>query len=137
MKTTILNTAKAVIGITIILIVFASCRKELNIDNATNNEVEVTKFKEIKTASSFDWRLTQTITFLVTPSTCPIKFERTLTISSEDGREVFLSVLLSASDSYSTTLFIPSRIKNVKITFGSLNKYVAISNKTIKFDYIQ
>jgi len=103
--------------------------------SASTEKLTISSFKDIISSASFDWQLSRTVTLYVlgTPSSAIVV--KSLKVSSEDGSEVFLTVLLDAENDYTSTLLLPSKVLKVKITYGSLVKTVDILDKTISFDY--
>jgi len=117
---------------------FTSCNKTIILEAPITKSIETPAalgFKDILSASSFDWRLTQMVTLNVlgTPSSSIVV--KSLKVSSIDGSEVFLTVLLDAGSDYTSNLLISPQLLKVKITFGSLVKTVDIIDKTVSFDY--
>lgn len=139
MKTSICKTVRLTLIISVVLLFFTSCQKTLSTatpDKSVPDEsVKALKFKDIKTSASFDWKLNQTVTLNVLGTPSSAKVEKSLFVCSEDGSQVFLTVLLDAETDYTTTLTIPSKVLKVKIIYGSISKTTDIVDKTISFDY--
>jgi len=132
------HTGRLIFEVTVILLFFTSCDKTIITEAPITKSVETPaalNFKDILSASSFDWRLTRMVKLIVlgTPSSAIVV--KSLKVSSIDGSEVFLTVLLDAENDYSFNMLISSQSLKVKITFGSLVKTVDIVGKTVSFDY--
>jgi hypothetical protein len=122
---------------TLVTIGLSSCKKDL-IENATptNNTSSINQFKEIKTSENFDWKTTKEITLNVYGYKTINTVSGTLRVSTVDDKIIFHQALQTMEQSGTIKLTIPSHIKDVKISFGSIQKTFNTSQSTIEFEYL-
>lgn len=109
-------------------LVATSCKK-------TSNTPPVTKFSEIKTSNTFDWKTTRKINFQVTGIPTLVNEKNLLMVSSADGKEVYFKNFMAMSQNLSTTVVIPRGVTNVLVSFGTIKKTMAVTGGTLDFNY--
>lgn len=108
---------------------FASCKKT----NSTN--AEPGKFKDIKAADGFNWSTTQKVNFQVDGLPFAVKEKNMLTVSSTDGKSVYLKQFVAMSQNITTSFLAPRGVSSLLVSFGTIQKTVAITGGNASFTY--
>jgi hypothetical protein len=129
-----MKNLKLIAGIAL-LIAASSCTKVKDVES-TPNTYKPGSFKEIKVADNFNWNTTNNISLSVQgfESISPIR--NTFIVSSEDQKEVYFASNTLMSESFTTNIDLPSHVKQVRVTFGSISKVLDVNAKNINFDYL-
>ncbi|OYU95002.1 MAG: hypothetical protein CFE21_11880 [Bacteroidetes bacterium B1(2017)] len=130
MKTLTIVSALLVFGLT-------SCKKDiLEKATPTSNIVPVSNFKEIKASENFDWKTSKEINLKIFGFKTASPISRTLIVSSIDDKIVFYQGLQVMEQDGLIKLTIPSHIKDIKVTYGSIQKTLSVSQSELQFDYL-
>lgn len=129
MKKLMILSLIAIVGLT-------SCKKQLTEKQDKPNDNKVTKFSELKTSESFDWKTTNEITFKYVgiPTIEPVR--TTLTISSEDGKKIFYAGNQEMAKSFEMKLAVPTNMNNLVVKYGAVSKTFSTSLSQISFDIL-
>lgn len=118
-------------------IVLSSCKKLENpIPNEPSNPGGVSKFSDLKTNPNFNWSTEKdfTIEVLGLKTLSPVK--GTLTIISSDGKSTIYKGNHLMEESFTINTKVAINLKEVKLTFGSIEKSYTISGNKLQVDYI-
>lgn len=133
-----MKTIKSITVTAILLgiISMASCKKDVELQK--ENPVipgSATSFKEMKVSPTFNWKSAQVVALKVEAANSPITITNTLIVKTESG-EVIFKKLQNMNDSYTGALTLPTSLKKVVISFGSITKTVDIVGSTINFNFV-
>jgi hypothetical protein len=114
----------------------SSCKKNLTENQDLPKGNTTTKFSELKTTESFDWKTNKELTFNYVgfPTINPVK--TTLTISSEDGKVVLYSGMQEMSANLEVKLAIPTNMGTIKVKYGAVEKTYQTNVSKISFDIL-
>jgi hypothetical protein len=113
-----------------------SCKKDL-IERATPvSSNSVSKFSEIKASETFDWKTSKAITLQVKGFQSISDAKSTLKVTSLDGKIIFYQAAHAMSETFNTQIMVPSHIKDLSISYGSIQKNVSTSINNISFNYL-
>lgn len=125
------NLKTSVFVLSISMAVFG-CKK---VENASNIDNPVTNFKQIVTNPNFNWSNTNQVTLKIAAANTPVLIANTLVLKTESG-DVLLKKHHKINESFLGTITLPKSIKKVIVTYGSIQKTVAITNNTIDFNFV-
>ncbi len=108
---------------------FASCKK------TSNTTTDPGKFKDIKAADGFNWSTTQKVTLQVQGLPFAVKEKNMLVVSSSDGKRVYLKQFVAMSQNITNTFLAPRGASNLLVSFGTIQKTVAITGGNASFTY--
>lgn len=111
-----------------------SCKKDL-MSVGDPSITPINSFKEIKTSTNFDWKTSAPVLINITPIPTLSNITNTLLIKTENGDVVF-SKLQTMSESFSGEVLVPTKIKKLVVSFGSISKTLDIENNQINFNYL-
>jgi hypothetical protein len=126
---------KLLTGIAII-IAASSCTKINDADYIPTNSPKANNFKEIKVANNFNWSTTNNIELNVLGFASISPISNTFIVSSENQKEVYFASNTLMSESFTANFDLPSHVKQVRVTFGSISKVLDVNAKNINFDYL-
>jgi hypothetical protein len=113
------------------IIIASSCKKTAQPAPATT----VNKFTDIKASSSFDWSTTQKISFQINGISIAASETNLMKVMSTDGKNIYYKQFLAMSTNLTTTIDVPRGTTSVLVTYGSIQKTVAISGNSASFNY--
>jgi hypothetical protein len=122
-----------------LLALTSSCKKDLFIEQSptpSDNVAKVDKFNKIKTSDAFNWESTKLIDFTVSGMSDMTGISNTLKVTNVAGDVEYLKVKLSMSDNFQSKISIPSNVKLIKVSYGSITKIYNPQTGSVKFDYI-
>ncbi len=127
------------ISIIAVIAIFAltSCKKTL-MDKVTppSDPNKVSQFNQIKASSNFDWKTTKTIQLNVQGFATPAPINKTLWVTSTDGKTVYYNALHLMDQNLTAQLTIPSNISEIMVSYGTINKKYSTQLSTIIFDFM-
>lgn len=126
---------KLLTGIAII-IAASSCTKIKDADYTPTTSPKANNFKEIKVADNFNWSTTNNIKLNVLGFASISPISNTFIVSSENQKEVYFASNTLMSESFTANFDLPSHVKQVRVTFGSISKVLDVNSKNISFDYL-
>lgn len=129
MKKLLILSIFALLGLT-------SCKKQLTEKQNGPTKNSVTKFSELKTSETFDWKTTNEITFKYVgiPTIEPVKSK--LTVTSEDVKIIFYAGNQEMAKSYEMKLAVPTNMKSLIVKYGAVRKTFSTSLSIISFDIL-
>lgn len=116
-------------------IAFTSCKKVENAEAKPVITPTVTNFKQIKADPTFNWKSTSNVKLTIAAANTPVTITNTLVIKTEAGVIIYKK-LQKMNEDYTTNLVVPSSLKKVVVTYGSIVKTIDISNNKIDFNFI-
>lgn len=119
----------------LIQVTFTSCKKLENVEPKPVIVPTVTNFKQIKVDPSFDWKSTSNVTLNIAAANTPVTITNTLVVKTETGVIIYKK-LQKMNEAFTTNVVVPSSLKKVVVSYGSIVKTIDISNKTINFNFI-
>jgi hypothetical protein len=126
---------KLLTGIAII-IAASSCTKIKDADYIPTNSPKANNFKEIKVADNFNWSTTKNIELNVIGFASISPISNTFIVTSENQKEIYFASNTLMSESFTANFDLPSHVKQVRVTFGSISKVLDVNAKNINFDYL-
>lgn len=131
------RTMKKLILFAIIPVLLSSCKKDLiEKANLNSNQKETTEFKKLNVKDNFNWSTSKMIDLKVSGLSTITKINKTLKVSSEDGKVVYFSINHQMDQNLTTKFILPKNVKNVSISYGELKKVVSSTNSEINFDFL-
>ncbi len=121
--------------IALIQTTFTSCKKLENAESKTETTPKITNFKQIKVDPSFDWKSTSNVTLNIAAANTPVTITNTLVVKTETGVVIYKK-LQKMNEAFTTSLVVPSSLKKVVVSYGSIVKTIDITNKRIDFNFI-
>jgi hypothetical protein len=115
----------------------SSCKKDLieSADLSTPQTV-TSDFKKLKVSADFDWNTNKVVDFKVVGLQTMATINRTLIVSSLDGKQIYFNSLHQMDQNLQTRFTMPKNIKSVKVTYGTIEKVVNSVSSEISFDFI-
>ena len=108
---------------------FTSCKK------TSSTNADPGKFKDIKAAEGFNWSTTQKVNLQVEGLPFAVKEKNMLTVSSTDGKSVYLKQFVAMSENITTSFLAPRGASSLLVSFGTIQKTVAITGGNASFNY--
>jgi hypothetical protein len=125
----------AVAFLALIQVTFTSCKKLENAEPKIETPSSITNFKQIKVDPSFNWKSTRSVTFNIAPANTPVTISNTLVVKTETGTIIYKK-LQKMNEDFTTYLELPSNLKKVVVTYGSIVKTIEVINNKIDFNFI-
>jgi len=123
--------------IAIVLLGLTSCKKDLLEKVTPTTSVEkTTTFNQVKANQNFDWKSSKEITLKIEGLQTIAPVNGTFTIKSLDNKIIFYQAMQSMSQSMTTTFVVPNHIKEISVSFGSIQKVYNTQNNHIDFNYL-
>ena len=91
---------------------------------------------DLKINSEFDWKTTKALSVNVTGLPVPETVKNTLLIRSEDGKAVYYNNQHPMNQTFSVDVAVPSYLKKIVISYGTISKTMDITGNTLEFNYI-
>jgi hypothetical protein len=115
----------------------SSCKKSL-MEKATpvNRTQNASKFAEIKVQENFDWKTTKEFSLNVSGLETIAPVQGTMKVTSDDGKIVFYQGSHKMNESFNVKFLVPSHIKGLNVSFGSITKNFSTLAQQIQFDYL-
>jgi len=114
-----------------------SCKK---LENPTGSEPtnpsKVTKFSEIKTDPTFNWSTVKEVTASIKGLKTSSKVRASLQLASTDSKSLFYIGNHLMEEDLNLKIRIPANVKEIKLSFGSVNKTYTVSGNKIDMDYV-
>ena len=123
----------------VLLVLTSSCKKDIlkePVPNPSEQVGQVEKFNQIKANDNFNWQNTKVIDFTVIGMSEMNGISNTLKVSDLSGDVTYLKVKLSMSENFQRKLIIPSDVKLIKVSYGSITKTYNPQSGSVNFDYI-
>ncbi len=95
-----------------------------------------TEFKSLTVADDFNWNTANAVTLQITGTQTTETVTNTLIISSEDMSATYYTGQLAMDANANIKFALPIDQNSVLVRYGSIQKVVAISNKTGNFNYL-
>ncbi|MBP7510446.1 MAG: hypothetical protein KA981_00875 [Bacteroidia bacterium] len=112
-----------------------SCKKNLPEPSPITPTIKATKVGELKASESFDWKTTKDVEINIKGLNTLTPINRTLVVSTVDGKSVFYRAQQLMSLSSTISLIIPATVTEIKVNYGTISKTVSISGNKFQFDY--
>jgi hypothetical protein len=125
----------AVALLALIQVTFTSCKKLEDVEPKTVIVPTVTSFKQIKVDPSFNWKSTRNVTFNIAAANTPVTITNTLVMKTETGVIIYKK-FQRMNEAFTTNLTVPTSLKKVVVSYGSIVKTIDISNNKIDFNFI-
>lgn len=123
--------------IAIVLLGLTSCKKDLLEKVTPTTSVEkTTTFNQVKANQNFDWKSSKEITLKIEGLQTIAPVNGTFTVKSLDNKIIFYQAMQSMSQSMTTTFVVPNHIKEISVSFGSIQKVYYTQNNHIDFNYL-
>lgn len=116
-------------------IAFTSCKKVENAEPKTVISPTVSNFKQIKADPTFNWKSTSNVKFTIASANTPVTISNTLVVKTETGTIIYKK-LQKMNEDFTTYLVLPSNLKKVVVTYGSIVKTIDVINNNIDFNFI-
>jgi hypothetical protein len=124
--------------IALALLGLTSCKKDLlERVTPTSQVATTTAFKQMKANQNFNWKSSKEITLKIEGLKTIAPVKGTFTVSSLDNKIVFYQALQSMSENVTTKFVVPNHIKEISISFGSIQKAYNTQSNSINFSYVQ
>lgn len=118
------------------LIGIVACKKNLNESPLpSNNVAKATKVEELKASPNFKWNTNKTVTIQVAGLKTITPVNRTLKITSLDGKTIYFQANQTMDVSNSHTFSIPTKITEVMVSYGKITKILNTTGTSINFNY--
>lgn len=111
------------------------CKKSPN----TEEELPISKagkFGEIKTSPSFDWGTSKSFNLKVIGLSTTNEIRNTFKVTSLDKSATYHQSSRLMSESFTTTLTIPTYLDSLSFQFGSVTKNFSVKGTEIEVDYL-
>lgn len=118
----------------LLLIIWSSCSKEV-VKKITPAETH-TSFKEMVVHPSFTWESADEVLVYITGIETPVEIQNTFIISSDDNTRTYYKGNHKMSESFDIKIKVPSQVKMLRCSFGSISKVLEIQNRQLHFDYL-
>jgi hypothetical protein len=112
-----------------------SCKKNLPEPSPVTPTIKATKVGELKASESFNWKTTKDVEINIKGLNTLTPINRTLIVSTVDGKSVFYRAQQLMSLSSTISLVIPATVSEIKVNYGTISKTVSISGNKFQFDY--
>lgn len=112
-----------------------SCKKNLPEPSPITPTIKATKVGELKASESFNWKTTKDVEINIKGLNTLTPINRTLVVSTVDGKSVFYRAQQLMSLSSTISLVIPATVSEIKVNYGTISKTVSISGNKFQFDY--
>ena len=129
-----MKNLKLIAGVAL-LVAASSCTKVKDVES-TPVINKPTNFKEIKVADNFKWNTTNSISLNVQGFESISPITNTFIISSEDQKEVYFASNTLMSENFTANFDLPTHVKKIRVTYGSISKVLDVNAKNISFDYL-
>lgn len=120
----------------IVVLGMTSCKKDLIEKAGPAPTSSVSKFSEIKASETFDWKTSKEYTLQVTGMNTIADANGTFKVTSLDGKIIFYQAAHKMNESFTSKFKVPSHIKDLTLSFGSIRKNVSTVNTNIQFNYL-
>ena len=128
---------KLILLVALVPVLLSSCKKDL-IEKANLNSTRkvTTEFKKLNIKQDFDWSSVKLVDFKVQGLQTMATINRTIKVSSLDGKATYFTATHQMDKDMLTKITLPKNVKEVKVTYGSLEKVVSSITTELKFDFI-
>jgi hypothetical protein len=128
---------KLILLVALIPVLLSSCKKDLiEKANLDSTQKVTTEFKKLNVKQDFDWSSVKLIDFKVQGLQTMATINRTLKVSSLDGKEIYFTCTHQMDQNLETKISLPKTVKNVKVIFGTIEKEVVLSSNEINFNFL-
>ncbi|OYU96029.1 MAG: hypothetical protein CFE21_06355 [Bacteroidetes bacterium B1(2017)] len=115
-------------------LIMVSCKKNLQ-ESATPSIAKASKVSELKASETFKWKTSKSLVLNVAGINTLTPINRTLIVSSLDGKSIYYSSLQLMSATTIINLVVPATNTEVLVTYGKIKKVIPISGNILQFDY--
>ena len=123
--------------IAIVLLSLTSCKKDLLEKVTPNSQDEPSNsFKQMKVGPDFDWKSSKEITLKIEGLNTIAPINGTFIVSSLDNKIIFYQALQPMNLSMTTKFVVPNHIKELSVSFGTIQKVYPTQNNAIDFNYL-
>jgi hypothetical protein len=128
---------KLILLVALVPVLLSSCKKDLiEKANLDSTQKVTTEFKKLNVKQDFDWSSVKLVDFKVQGLQTMATINRTLKVSSLDGKATYFTATHQMDQDMLTKITLPKSVKEVKVTYGSIEKVVSSTTSEIKFDFI-
>ncbi len=127
---------KTVFAISLLSMVFLSSCREDQADDNTQSPSFAASFEDIKTTPDFDWSTEEQYRLqLKGLKTLPFAKKGMIEVKTVSG-DLLMRRLVEISQDRNIRFDAPAGLESLKVSFGTIEKVVPVSNNRLSFDYI-